>query len=178
MASRRKSAERFPGYRPHWFPDSYYNSLPEMYTAARTQKQYLAAKHAIPSVGLNADLSDKRLSNGTLPFNAAMVQSGQWRVNPKYTGGFTGHNGSYVPKYQIVPGSKAPYVVRNEGSELMKQINFMQYLLDLGDKRTPQQTKLLKKMQQRLPYIYETAQNSIPRRSYRGVLQQQQETPA
>jgi LysM repeat protein len=73
------------GYPTQLLPNSYYNSIPETFTAARTLKQYMASK-GIPSVGVHTNLDEKELQNGTVPFNTGMIRAGLWKPNPNYTG--------------------------------------------------------------------------------------------
>ena len=184
--SRNKNAYKYPGYPVDDLPISYYNSLPEAYTAARTLKQYLAS-NGIPTVGIHPNLrTSNRLSNGTYPFNTAMLYSGIWKLNPKYDFSRRLKPGSkYEPKYlmnplpEVFPMEPArnyfPRVnksvsiptdvtnrINREATEMLKHINLMQYLIDLGDQRTPEQSEELKTLQERIPVIFETANVSNP----------------
>lgn len=184
---RNEYAPKYPGYPVVDLPISYYNSLPEAYTAARTLKQYLAS-NGIPTVGLHRDLRiSNRLPNGTYPFNTAMLYSGIWKVNPKYDFSRRLKPGShYEPKYLMNPlpdffqmdpaRNYFPRInkdvsiptdvtkrVNREAAEMLKHVNLMQYLIDLGDQRSPEQSEELKTLQERLPIIFETANVNNPR---------------
>lgn len=169
------------GYPTQLLPNSYYNSIPELFTAARTLKQYMASK-GIPSVGVHANLEDKPLQNGTVPFNDAMVRAGMWSQNPKYTGkvqSSTQWEPKYLPavpisypanmdyqptvKLEELKQTQEPsvnYLLMRESEAIRKQLNYMQYLIDLGDRRTSEQQETLERLQKTLPLIFETASNT------------------
>lgn len=174
---RRLKPKGYPGYPTQYLPDSYYNSGLQGYTAARSLKQYIAAAAKVASVGLNPDLSDKKLANGTIPFNTAMVKADLWHINPKYTGKINGkkqwqpkyimsnylgdntwHQRVMLPEtYKNLQDMGVRIKVLRQSNQMIKHINFMQYLIDLGQRRTPKQTELLKILQKRLPFIMQTA---------------------
>ena len=216
----------FPGYPVEHMPNSYYNSLPEFLTAARSTRERLAATRGIPTVGLHANLSHDLMPNGTLPFNFAGVKAGLWSENPKYRAipgkrraaiaannaaspdWFTAiSNATGIPDFRrgtrldaaakardtltnavsdeakngyqtrYIPNKKADLtadIVKNkttmelgvitknnyESQELLKHLNFMQYLIDLGPRRTAKQTELLQQLQRRVPSLFDWANNN------------------
>lgn len=56
-----------------------------------------------------------------------------------------------------------------ESQELLKHINFMQYLIDLGPRRNAQQTQLLQTLQMRLPFFFSRASNNRAPQNSRAV---------
>jgi hypothetical protein len=152
-----------PGYPIDKLPYGYNNSLPELLSNARSFKQFAASKE-VPSVGIAPDLSDNTLQNGTVPFNKAMVDIGMFSVNPKWTGAtYDLKSGKqWQPRY--LPGATALTLtgdnnLRAASGDMRAQLNYMQYLIDLGPNRTPYHNKMLKELQRKLPMIYEVAGN-------------------
>lgn len=152
-----------PGYPLDQLPFGYNNSLGELTANTRTLKQFAGSKE-VPSAGMHPNLSDATLANGTVPFNKAMVDVGIFKANPKWVGAtYDPSKGEpWKPRYlkgPTVNSFDGAANLRNATGDIRAQLNYMQYLIDLGPNRTPYHNKILKEMQRKMPMIMEVSDN-------------------